>query len=510
MHIDARKLPDDTQIEGDICIVGAGAAGISMAMEWTGRKERVILLEGGGFSVDSEIQSLNKGKNLGQRYYPLQSSRLRFFGGTTAHWAGYCAILDPIDFEIRDWVSLSGWPIERTELDPFYERVHKILELGPYEYDPDYWEREKEAYVQLPFEETKLQTKMWQFSPPTRFGTSYQDEIVNAENVHLFTYANACNIEANENVSNVQQIQVRTLEGKSHWVKANNYILACGAIQNARLLLASNSQAEKGLGNEHDWVGRCFMDHLEVYTGHLFLPQPAPLDMYMHEVFETNARGELKVAEELQRENKLLNCSISLGPSPEDEQPEPWIEKFPDEASKTVQLWKDLEKAYEAGQIPPIDPSGHTEYLLFTRSEQQPNPDSRIILSGEKDSLGVPRADLNWQLTPLDKQSIRQSYEILANEVGRIGLGRVKLMDWLYEDDNIWPSSLGGGWHHMGTTRMSENPNDGVVDTDCKIHGINNLFVAGSGTFPTSGVANPTLTLVALTLRLSDHLKSLA
>lgn len=507
MHIDARELPGGTEIQGDICIVGAGAAGISMAMEWIGRKEKVILLEGGGFSVDSEIQSLNDGKNLGQNYYPLRSSRLRFFGGTTGHWGGYCAVLDSLDFEKREWVPFSGWPIERGELHPFYERAHEIVEIGPYEYAPDYWENHIGNYIQLPFDENKVRTKMWQFSPPTRFGTTYRDEIVNAENIHLYTYANVCEIETNENVSNVEALEIRTQEGQSHSVRAKQVVLACGAIQNARLLLASNSNSEQGIGNDHDWVGRCFMDHLEVYTAHLHLPKPAPLKMYLHEMFETPARGEITVSEEVQRENKILNCSISLEPSSEEE-PIPWIERFPDDANMSVQFWEKMEKAHEAGQIPPVDPSGHTEYLLFTRSEQRPNPDSRIILSTEKDALGVPKTDLNWQLTALDKQSIRTSYEILANEVGRIGLGRVRVMDWLYEDHDVWPSSLGGGWHHLGTTRMSENPANGVVDNNCKVHGINNLYVAGSGTFPTSGVANPTLTLLAMSLRLSDHLKS--
>ena len=143
MYIDARTLPDGRQIEGDICIVGAGAAGISMALEWIGSGKSVVLLEGGGFTIERDMQDLNRGENLGQRYYPLQSSRLRWFGGTTGHWGGFCSVLDPIDFEKRDWVQLSGWPFDRPELDPFYARAHEILELGPYEYDPDVWEREK-------------------------------------------------------------------------------------------------------------------------------------------------------------------------------------------------------------------------------------------------------------------------------------------------------------------------------------------------------------------------------
>ena len=145
---------------------------------------------------------------------------------------------------------------------------------------------------------------------------------------------------------------------------------------------------------------------------------------------------------------------------------------------------------------------------MFTRIEQAPNPDCRVTLDAERDGLGVPRADLHWELSSLEKRSIRKIYELLGQEVGRAGVGRIKLMDYLTDQkDQSWPSFTGGGWHHMGTTRMSDDPKQGVVDADCKVHGISNLFIAGSSCFTTAGAANPTLTLVALTLRLSDHIK---
>src|SRR5882762_6844211 len=147
------------------------------------------------------------------------------------------------------------------------------------------------------------------------------------------------------------------------------------------------------------------------------------------------------------------------------------------------------------------------EFKLFTRMEQSPNPNSRIQLDHERDELGVPRATLDWQLSSIDKRSIRKLHEVIGEEVGRSELGRVRLMDWLQEETNEWPSTLGGGWHHMGTTRMTDDPKDGVVDANCKVFGIQNLYMAGSSCFPTSGSANPTLTLLALTFRLSEHLK---
>jgi len=162
-------------------------------------------------------------------------------------------------------------------------------------------------------------------------------------------------------------------------------------------------------------------------------------------------------------------------------------------------------KAARETQLPA---GGSRSYQLFARIEQAPNAASRVTLDTEKDGLGVPRASLHWVLTPLEKRSLRKISELAGQEVGRSGTGRVKLMDYLLDkDDHSWPSFTGGGWHHMGTTRMSTDPKQGVVDSNCKVHGISNLFIAGSSCFTTAGAANPTLTLVALTIRLSDHIK---
>ena len=174
---------------------------------------------------------------------------------------------------------------------------------------------------------------------------------------------------------------------------------------------------------------------------------------------------------------------------------------------KLASTFDNLERAVEEGAVAQIDHSRIKEYSMHTRLEQAPNPNSRVMLSDQKDALGVPRIKLDWQLTALDKRSIRQLYETLGQEAGRQRIGRIQLQDWLLEDEPMWPPYLGGGWHHMGTARMHEDPKQGVVDAQCKVHGLSNLYVAGSATFPTAGAANPTLTLIAMALRLSDHLK---
>lgn len=512
MHTDAGDLPNGSLLEADLCIVGAGAAGISMALEWIGSQGTVLLLEGGGFEYEPAMQDLYRGEIAGLPYYPLHVARLHYFGGTTGHWAGFCSPLDPIDFEKRDWVPHSGWPIRRDELDPFYARAQRVLELGPYEYAADDWQRRDPGLVPLALDPRTMWTKMWQFSPPTRFGTRYRKAIIDAPNVHLYTHANVCEVEANDPVTAVDGLRVRTLGGREHRVRARQYVMACNSTQNARLLLASNRRAPAGLGNAHDVVGRYFMEHLEIPGGHLMLAgqHPASTTMYGLQFGQTKARGELALSAAVQRDRRILNGTVSLAPGAAGEVAQSTFQWATPEVLEAFRSW-------EAGGRegpPPIDfpdPTGGPPQRFFhlaTRQEQAPNPDSRVTLSAERDALGMPLVKLDWRLTDLDRRSFRVFYEVMGRELGRTGAGRVQILDWVVADDPAWPTSLSGGWHHMGTTRMHDDPRQGVVDANCRVHGLGNLYIAGASVYPTAGTANPTLTLVALTLRLSDHLKT--
>jgi choline dehydrogenase-like flavoprotein len=511
MHIDARKIQDHSVIEGDVCIVGAGAAGISISLDWVNTPHKVILLESGGFEYDDKVQDFYKGKGTGQKYYPLKATRLSYFGGTTGHWAGMCSPFDDVDFRKRDWVPHSGWPITRKDLDPFYLRATEKLKLGP-SFDLAYWQQHAPNLNPFPLDNNIVWHKMWQISPTGGFfgggfNKAYKDDIVKAKNIHLYTYATLTNIVANENVSSVKELQVKNLDGKTHTVKAKYYILAGGAIQNARMLLASNTQARQGLGNDNDVVGRYFMEHIEVQSAELWLFKPFKSDLFKWDKLFC----EFAIREKVQEENKILNGTagmygtVALGHHSKPRM-ELWQDEDPRKAKdSTVKVWEEAGKAAdkETGNVEP------TAFEFQTRLEQSPNPDSRITIGEDKDELGVPRANLHWQFTPLDKRSIRRINQIIGQEIGRAGLGRVKLKEFLRDnDDTTWPEGTNAGWHHMGTTRMGDDPKQSVVDANCQVHGINNLYVAGSGCYTTSGAPNPTFTLVALSLRLSDYVKS--
>ena len=507
MHIDARTLPNGSLLEGDLCIVGAGAAGITIAREWIGSHRKVLLLEGGGLQYESAMQDLYRGEIVGLPYFPLEAARLHYFGGTTGHWAGWCATFDAIDFEKRDWVPHSGWPIRREDLDSFYVRAQPLLELGPYEFSAAAWQRRDPALVPLPLDPRVVWTKMWQFSPPTRFGTTYRDAIFGARNVELYTHANVCEIEPNDAVTRVQGLRIRSLDGKEIQVRARHYVLACCSIQNARLLLASNRRAPAGLGNAYDLVGRFFMEHIEMPGGHLVLAAVPTAGMKMYEMNYgvTKARGELALQAAVQRERRMLNGTVSLEPGAPDELAKSTFQAMPPDAVAKMRESRERSDSPPAAAATP--PAGGRFFHVISRSEQSPNPHSRVSLSAERDALGMPRVKLDWRLTDLEKHSFRAFYEVLGQEFGRSGLGRVQLLDWITSTEPGWPSTLGGGWHHMGTTRMHESPRWGVVDPSCQVHGLSNLSIAGASVFPTGGGVNPTLTLVALSLRLSDSLK---
>ncbi len=510
MHIDARKLPNNSIIEGDICIIGAGAAGIGIALDWMDSPYKVILLEGGGFEYDEKVQNLYDGKTTGQKYFPLKSTRLHYFGGTTGHWAGMCAPFDDIDFKKRDWVPDSGWPINKKDLDPFYARANQTLKLGPYNYDFEYWQKEFPNLNPFPLDDKVIWNKMWQFSQ-AKFGNIYKDKIVDAKNIHLYTYANAVDILGNDDLSQINEITVKNYAEKTHKVKAKYFILACGTIQNARLLLASNSQASTGLGNDNDLVGRYFMEHLEIACAELWLSKSFQSDLYSwpSRKEKRNVRAELGIKEEIQTKEKILNGTISLVPLTVGKHQKPRMETWqdPDPRKSAKNMFKNWGEAGEKAK----NEKGSIEraFMLNTRIEQSPNRNSRITIGPEKDELGVPRANLHWALTALDKQSIRKTYHLLGNQVGLADFGHIKLYDFLQdENDDTFPDSTNGGWHHMGTTRMSDDPKKGVVNANCKVHGISNLFVAGGACNVTSGAPNPTLTVTALSLRLSDHVKN--
>ena len=513
MHIDARTLPNGHQVDADLCIVGAGAAGIPIALEFIGAGKRVVLLEGGGFDREDALQALYRGSLSGLPYFPLEAARLHYFGGSTGHWGGYCAPLDPVDFTTRSWVPGSGWPITRDALDPFYAKAHPLLDLGPYQYDPAWWVAQDARREWLPLDRTVLHEKIWQFSAPTRFGSKFRRSLEAARDVTLYTHANVTALEMREDGASVNAVRVSHFDGRAFTVRAATFVLAASTIQNVRLLLASTAHNPQGVGNAYDQVGRGFMEHLEMPAGSGVLLEPQSMRLYRYDFGVTRARAELALTPAAQERLGTLNVTVAIEGMPADGEPRTTFENNSPEdleeyrretRDSLTTIMKAEAQAHDAASV-----RAQPRVSLVARQEQAPNQASRVTITRERDALGVPRADFHWALTPLDRHSLRTMYLTLGREFARRGIGRVQLRDWLRAEQADWPPFVSGGWHDLGALRMSASPRTGVVDANCQVHGVPNLFIAGGGVFATAGAANPTLTIVALSLRLAAFLKAL-
>lgn len=525
MFVDARTLEGGELFEADICIIGGGAAGISIAVELIGSPLKVILLESGDLGFDERTQSLYEGPNLGVDGWALDRSRLRFLGGSTNHWAGNCMRLDPIDFEAREGIPHSGWPISREDLDPYYPRAQALVETPHTDLYDNPERRQRMGLPTLEWDPERLRTFIYAESPPAQFGSSYEDVLAEADNVVVYLNANALEIETNDTASQATGVPVAVIDGPRFRVEAKNYVLAAGGIEIPRLLLLSNKVAPNGLGNEHDLVGRFFMDHLSFRPSltSMLAEGDEQVQLYTksHKLDGGYFRGAIAASETLLRKERLPNFCFFVFSA--------------DDRSPGQQSAEAMRRALSDGSLPE-DLSYHIESILtdldgvtnevfrtvtgadqdlisrdwlepWTACECVPNPESRVMLVEERDEIfGQNKIGLDWRLTDLDLEVHRRATEVLAMELGRLGFGRV----WssLLQDGADWPAVMHHGKHHCGTTRMSADPKTGVVDPNCRVHGVSNLYVSSSSVFPTHGFATPTLTIVALAVRLAEHLRS--
>jgi choline dehydrogenase-like flavoprotein len=524
MFIDARSVPTGTVIETEVCIVGGGAAGITLAREFANASFRVALLESGGAEPEAATQNLYDGSNIGRPYGIFPVSRLRYFGGTTNHWGGvWCDMPASLDFETRADLPYTGWPFPLSYLEPWYRRAQPVLKLGRHGYALSEWGIEP-SHIPEPFRGPHFVCRVLQQGPATRFGPEYGPELRRAPNVSVYLHANALRFDGSDNGGAARQLDVGVLPDGRFAVRARIYILAAGGIENARLLLLSESEAGVGLGNERDLVGRFFMLHLEYTGGEIVLTNP-----YEDLMFQTGENGArynrfvgarrfvsyISLSEETKRDLKLPNMRLRFQYPriPEIDALTRLIKRTDHGADTLHNLGSVIRKfpgvvSYIArrviyGRNKP--PTPLTSIPLNCTSEQMPNPDSRIGLGKDLDVFGLRKVVVDWRLTPEDKRGVATAKQLLEEELTRGGFGRLRSI--APDDDGGWPGDMRGDQHHMGTTRMQRDPSMGVVDENCRVHGVANVYVAGSSVFPTGGTFNPTLTIVALALRLADHVK---
>ncbi len=526
---DLNDIPAGSQIETDICIIGAGAAGITLARSLLNTGFKVCLLETGGLDHDTRINDLGSGENLGHEYYDIVDSRLRFFGGTTNIWGGRCVPMDPEDFEAKSWVPHSGWPIGYADLEEHYRFAHEQLELGP----PI---SKEEAWRRLDLDQTEplgdaFSSSFWYFDlMAERFSASRCRDLFNAENIQIVTHASVTHLQARANASGLTAVDIQSLAGNTATISARAFVLAAGAIENARLMLASRDVEPAGIGNGHDQVGRYFMEHPHGRLGKVASTDAYTLWSTFKKRFPRNSvplAPVLRPSRALQEREGILNTALTFKLRKDPAAGVPLnrraYQSLKHQLSPTRTnraMWhgynrlKRFSQRYRAPLMKLMSQAEDRNVYAMIRGEQAPNPDSRVTLSASRDALGAQRADLHWRLNDQDKHTLRVLAGSLAAALEKSGSGTFEPEAWIHDSSPAWPvdPTVGnhpiGGYHHMGTTRMAGDPANGVVDQNCQVFGYSNLFVSGSSVFSTSGWANPTLTIVALAHRLAGHLQS--
>lgn len=512
------------RIETDICIIGAGAAGLAIAREMIGKGVTVSVLAGGAKTFSHRAQFLYHGRNVGRESFAPGKARFRMFGGSTTRWAGQCRPFDPVDFEARPNMPGAGWPIESGVLEPYYRRAAALCDLDDWRFDPPVC-----PGLDLP-DDGDVEPVRYRHGQQVDFAQALGPELEASDTVRVFLDTHAVEIVASE--QQVSHIDARSTGGHRLVFSARTYILACGGIENARLLLASRATGANGLGNANDLVGRYFMDHPFFFGGSLDLaacigPEAVgALEGYEQAGIAQRSHGAFALSERLRREAGVNGAAVFFVSRAAHKSSPRFLSRGGVALTRVVDvlMHRELPDGRMRRHLPSLllrpgevgasalervkgaIVKRRTLAARFTL-ETAPNPDSRVRLDPtRRDRFGMPQVTVDWRLRDSDLRGLdllqRGLTRLFADgKVGQLNLHGAR-------DADGYPVSMEGGKHHMGTTRMSHDPETGVVDSDCRMHAVHNLYVAGSSVFPTAGYVNPTLTIVALALRLADHLLS--
>lgn len=552
MIIESLKINNRSIINYDICIVGSGAAGITIALQYLNTNKKVAILSGGGWNETFANRELNKGIiDSNHHHEPLEENRRRQFGGTTAAWGGRCIPFDSIDFEKRDWLTDCEWPFDEEEIKQYYDAALNICDAGKNNFDARsvFPNMGKEIIEGLDNEDiSSWQLERW--SPPVKFGERYKEVLLNSKNIDVFLDAHASNfniaVEGNGKIESVD-FSINSIKDK---IKAEIFILSAGGIENPRLLLTSKSKIfPNGIGNQNDNVGRYYMSHL---TGTFAIVKPLNRDKIILN-FEKDADGvycrrRWWISPKAQEKYKIGNSIFFLHRSLNGEGHRDsifssiylaktflkviknrkrisikaeWAESkseikqhlnivLRDSPNLIPKLFNLAKMRFAKRRLPFILPSiNSNQFCLYFQTEHLPNRNSRIYLSDKQDILGIPLPIVSIDFQTIDIETIVTAHKIFVDrfiekEIGEIVFNEDKLREFLRIKIDNFNSSA----HHLGTTRMSSDPQLGVIDKNCKVFETENLYIAGASVFPTGGHANPTLLIITLALRLADYLKT--
>ena len=541
------QVVDGEPLDADICIVGAGAAGISLAVKLRDSGLNILIVESGGLRHEAPIQALYSGHVTDSQLHAAPDRfRRRQFGGSIVLWGGRCVPFDPIDFEPRCYIPHSGWPLSYNEVFPFYREANEVCEAGAFAYQIDEaFDRPTrpmiEGFASGDFRTDELE----RFSKPTDFAARYRAALNIAGDIRVLLHATATQLIFDSSGRVLKKVVLRSLAGKTVTAHARIFILATGGLEVPRLLLANRDAHPAGVGNGNDVVGRYYMCHIAGTLGRITIDRSASTVWNDYDIAEdgTYCRRRLSLLPEAQRREKIGNFIARLH-HPRIADPEhrtailslvflgsrllPWEYRTrvaPDYGTTWHQYRRHVANVAAAPlsaarfatrmltghflaerKIPSLVVKSKADlFSIDFHAEQIPNPESRITLADDTDALGMPRIKIDWHYTRQDVETVEKAVALLASDFSKSGVGTFEYDRDAVEAEMIRYGAYGG--HHIGTARMGTDAHTSVVDQHCRVHGIANLYVAGAATFPTSSQANPTLTIVALSLRLAEHLK---
>lgn len=505
-------------ITSQLSIVGAGAAGIAIAREFADTDISVSLIEAGGMSITEDMQSLFEADVEGLPHSGIRDGRARVFGGTTTLWAGQALPLRNIDFTRREWVPLSGWPITKQILEPYYRRSERVMKLPHSSYGSEGWESPTPSLRHL--ENEWLETRFSMFTHSPNFSSLYYEKLRTSNNINIILKYGITDIGFSQDGTTVEYIVISNTEGDSLRIESDIFVLCCGGIETPRLLMHLLGKANHNL----DALGKYFNEHL-----HIHVPFSIKNSSKVHTMFESRRNKKaifypkFVASTYFQEDNEILNVGADLIYKDDRDIYLDYLKRALrrfrnwEIVSGSQSLFRSMRQMdyvmgsilrYALGKRKLGEGLGNAFFSI--QSECLPLEESRIELTDEYDRVGLPKMRLVWRLSRHELQSIRAFACELDKLLRTQGIGKLDMSFLPSSDDpEDWEGIIHDSYHHMGATRMSVSCDDGVVNSDCRVHGISNLFVASSSIFPTGGFSNPTLTLLALSLRLADHLKSL-
>jgi choline dehydrogenase-like flavoprotein len=519
--IDLRQNPAPSHFEADIILIGAGAVGLTMGVELARSGSRVLLLEAGGSSVTPESQEFfNSARAIGRPLEGLHLGRFRALGGTTTFWGGQLNALEPLIYEHRPWVSDAAWPIGHADVAPYYSRVFSLLGMDQQiADDADVWRRLR---VLPPEITTDLEYFFTRWAPEANFARLFDAEIRRSQNLTVVVNAPVTALQTDSSGRRVTHVEIHGGGTARVIARATAFVMTSGAIETARLLLFNLADGQAASWSRNSWIGRGFTDHLECKAAIV-----TPVDRRrFHNMFDNVILGgikyhpKIKLSEQAQVSRKLLSVSAQFAFNSSIYEHIRMAKLFFKGILKGKFDWNFLKYPAQLFALARFSAPMIGRYLRDHRvynvadrgidlellAEQRPVANSAVLLRDERDALGMPLIDLDWKVDGTEVDTFACFTELIDEYLVQNKLATLEIAPALLRRDPAFVTSARGTFHHMGTTRMASDPQQGVVDANLRVYGTDNLFVAGAGVYPTCGFQNPTFTAMALGIRLADAL----